>query len=73
MDLINDPKYQNPKYNPVSSSEGVKLAKKFGCVGFLETSALALTGLDFVDAAVTASCKQSNFKAPEEKSNCNLQ
>jgi hypothetical protein len=73
MDLINDPKYyQNPENLPVSYSEGVELAKKHGCVGILETSALIYTGLDFINAAVTASCKQSNFK-PAEKSNCNLQ
>jgi hypothetical protein len=73
IDLINDPKYyQNPKNLPVSYSEGVELAKKHCCVGFLETSALTFTGLDFINAAVTASCKQSNFK-PLEKSYCNLQ
>jgi hypothetical protein len=76
MDLRNDPKYNDPKNSPVSYSEGVELAKKHGCVGYLETSALDCVGMDFGNAAIAASCKQENYKSFEQKSsekNCNLQ
>jgi hypothetical protein len=60
----------------VSYSEGVELAKKHDCVGYLETSALDSIGMDFGNAAIAASCKQANYKSFEQKSsekNCNLQ